>query len=228
MHVSNRSRHDVAVVGARVAGASTAMLLARLGHDLVVVDQASFPSDAVSTHSIARSGVVQLRRWGLLGPVLASGAPALRQVIFHAGGESVSHTIKHKAGVDLVVTPRRYVLDTIIAAAARQAGADVRTGVTVTGVQRDSGGRVVGISGYDRAGAPVDLRGRYVIGADGLRSQVARSARAGISQRRLPGGAAQVRVLRRAWRGSLWPSGRSPGCSRPTTRGVHLGLHSLR
>ena len=191
MHVSNRSRHDVVVVGARVAGASTAMLLARLGHDVAVVDQASFPSDAVSTHSIARSGVVQLRRWGLLGPVLASGAPALRQVTFHAGGESVSRTIKHKAGVDLVVAPRRYVLDTIIAAAARQAGADVRTGVTVTGVRRDGGGRVVGISGYDRAGAPVDLRGRYVIGADGLRSQVARSARAGISQRRLPGGAAQ-------------------------------------
>ena len=42
------------------------MLLARLGHDVVVVDQASFPSDTVSTHAIARSGVVQLRRWGLL------------------------------------------------------------------------------------------------------------------------------------------------------------------
>jgi 2-polyprenyl-6-methoxyphenol hydroxylase-like FAD-dependent oxidoreductase len=141
MHIPNRSHRDVVVVGARVAGASTAMLLARLGHDVVVVDAASFPSDAVSTHSIARSGVVQLRRWGLLGPVLASGAPALRQVTFHAGGASVSRTIQHKAGVDLVVAPRRYVLDTIIAAAARQAGADVRTGVTVTGVQRDGRGR---------------------------------------------------------------------------------------
>ena len=64
MHISNRSRRDVVVVGGRVAGSATAMLLARLGHDVVVVDQASFPSDAVSTHSIARSGVVQLRRWG--------------------------------------------------------------------------------------------------------------------------------------------------------------------
>jgi 2-polyprenyl-6-methoxyphenol hydroxylase-like FAD-dependent oxidoreductase len=116
MHISNRRHRDVVVVGARVAGASTAMLLARLGHDVVVVDPASFPSDAVSTHSIARSGVVQLRRWGLLGPVLASGAPALRQVTFHAGAASVSRTIKDKAGVDLVVAPRRYVLDTIIAA----------------------------------------------------------------------------------------------------------------
>jgi hypothetical protein len=80
----------------------------------------------------ARSGVVQLRRWRLLGPVLDSGAPAIRQVTFHAGGESVSRAIKHKAGVDLVVAPRRYVLDTITAAAAGRAGAGVRLGVPVT------------------------------------------------------------------------------------------------
>ena len=126
MRTTNRSRHDVVIVGARAAGAATAMLLARLGHDVVVVDQASFPSDTVLTHAVARSGVVQLRRWGLLDPVLASGAPAIRQVTFHAGGESVTHTIRHKAGVDLVVAPRRYVLDTIIAAAAQRAGAGVR------------------------------------------------------------------------------------------------------
>ena len=191
MHTSNRSRHDVVIVGARVAGAATAMLLARRGHDVAVVDQASFPSDTTSTHSIARSGVVQLRRWGLLDPVLASGAPAIRQVTFHAGGESVTRTIKHKAGVGLVLAPRRYMLDTILAAAAQRAGADVRLGVTVTGVQRDSRGRVTGISGHDRAGAPVDLRGRYVIGADGLRSPVARSAGAAITQGRPAGGAAQ-------------------------------------
>ena len=191
MRTTHRSRHDVVIVGARVAGAATAMLLARLGHDVVVVDQASFPSDTVSTHAIVRSGVVQLSRWGLLGPVLDSGAPAIRQVTFHAGGESVSRTIKHKAGVDLVVAPRRYVLDTITAEAAGLAGADVRTGVTVTGVQRDGYGRVTGISGHDRAGDPIDLGARYVIGADGLRSRVARSAGAVITQRRPAGGAAQ-------------------------------------
>jgi flavin-dependent dehydrogenase len=187
----NRSRHDVVVVGARVAGAATAMLLARLGHDVVLVDQASFPSDTVSTHAIARSGVVQLRRWGLLDPVLKSGAPAIRQVTFHAGGESVSRPIKHKAGVDLIVAPRRYILDTIIAGAAQHAGADVRMGVTVTAAQRDSRGRVTGISGHDRTGAPIDLGARCVIGADGLRSPVARSVGAAISQVRPAGGAAQ-------------------------------------
>jgi flavin-dependent dehydrogenase len=191
MHILNRSRHDVVIVGARVAGAATAMLLARLGHDVVVVDQASFPSDTVSTHAIARSGVVQLRRWGLLEAVLDSGAPAIRQVTFHAGGESVSRTIRHKAGVGLVVAPRRYELDTIIAAAAQRAGADVRMGVTVTGVQRDGRGRVTGIYGHDGAGAAIDLGARYVIGADGLSSRVARSVGATINEARLAGGAAQ-------------------------------------
>jgi 2-polyprenyl-6-methoxyphenol hydroxylase-like FAD-dependent oxidoreductase len=123
------------------------MLLARVGHDVVVVDQASFPSDTVSTHSLARSGVVQLHRWGLLDEVLDSGAPATRQVSFNAGGESVSRTIKHKAGVDFLVAPRRYVLDTILAAAAQRAGAQLRPGVTVTGLQRDGHGRVVGWPG---------------------------------------------------------------------------------
>src|SRR5215470_11156611 len=136
MRTLNRSRHDVVIVGGRVAGSATAMLLARLGHDVAVVEQASLPSDTVSTHAIARSGVVQLRRWGLLDAVLGSGAPAIRQVTFHAGGESVSRTVRHKAGVDLVVAPRRYALDAIVAAAARRAGAAVRTGVTVTGLRR--------------------------------------------------------------------------------------------
>jgi flavin-dependent dehydrogenase len=191
MHTANRSRHDVVVVGGRVAGSATAMLLARLGHDVMVVDQASFPSDTVSTHSLARSGVVQLRRWGLLGEVLDSGAPAIRQVSFNAGGESITRTIKAKAGVDFLVAPRRYVLDTILASAAESAGAELRTGVTVTGVQQDGRGRVVGVQGRDRSGARVDLGARFVIGADGLGSRVARSVGAPINEARLPGGAAQ-------------------------------------
>ena len=191
MHTSNRSRHDVVIVGGRVAGSATALLLARLGHDVAVVDRASFPSDTVSTHSIARSGAVQLRRWGLLDAVLNSGAPAIKQVTFHAGGESVSRPIRHKAGVGFVVAPRRYVLDTIVATAAERAGAGVRPGVTVTGVQRDRRGRVVGVYGRDRAGTPINIGARFVIGADGLQSRVARSVGAAFSEVRLAGGATQ-------------------------------------
>jgi flavin-dependent dehydrogenase len=167
------------------------MLLARLGRDVVVVDQASFPSDTVSTHSIARSGVVQLRRWGLLDGVLDSGAPAIRQVTFNAAGESTTRPIKDKAGVDLVVAPRRYVLDTLLASAAERAGAAVRPGVTVTGLQRDGHGRVVGVQGQDRTGAPVELGARWVIGADGLRSRVAREVGAAVIQAGAAGGAVQ-------------------------------------
>ncbi|HYY77858.1 MAG TPA: NAD(P)/FAD-dependent oxidoreductase [Actinomycetes bacterium] len=191
MHAADHRRHDVVVVGARVAGSATAMLLARLGRDVVVVDQASFPSDTVSTHSIARSGVVQLHRWGLLDEVLDSGAPAIRRVTFNAAGASVCRTIKDKAGVDLVVAPRRYVLDTILATAAERAGADVRPGVTVDGVRRDGRGRVVGVHGHDSAGAPVEIAARHVVGADGLRSRVARSVEAAFDEVRLAGGAAQ-------------------------------------
>ena len=92
------------------------------------------------------------------------------------------------------------MLDTILAAAAQRAGADLRTGVTVTGVQRDGRGRVTGISGHDRAGAPVDLGARYVIGTDGLSSRVARSAGAAISHGRPAGGAAQYAC----YAGSAW------------------------
>jgi len=192
MHAANRSRHDVVVVGGRVAGAATAMLLARLGHDVVVADQATFPSDTPSTHAIARSGVVQLARWGLLDEVLASGAPPIRQVTFHTpGGGPVSRPVQHKAGVDFLVAPRRYVLDAILAAAAERAGAQLRPGVTVTGVRRDGDGRVVGVAGHDHTGAPVELGARWVVGADGLRSRVARAVGAPVTLAGPPGGAAQ-------------------------------------
>jgi flavin-dependent dehydrogenase len=200
MQTADRSRHDVVIVGGRVAGSATAMLLAHLGHDVVIVDQASFPSDTVSTHSIARSGVVQLRRWGLVDEVLASGAPAIRQVTFNAAGESTRRTIKDKAGVDFLVAPRRYLLDTLLATAAEHAGAELHTGITVTGLQRDGGGRVVGVSGHDRTGDRVQIGARFVVGADGLRSRVAGLVDATINETGRAGGAAQYTY----YAGSPW------------------------
>ena len=118
MPTSHHRHHDVVVVGARAAGSATALLLARMGHDVAVLERAQFPSDTLSTHSISRSGVVQLSRWGLLDQVLASGAPAIHQVTFHVGGESVTRQVKQHAGVGLLVAPRRRVLDPLLADAA--------------------------------------------------------------------------------------------------------------
>jgi 2-polyprenyl-6-methoxyphenol hydroxylase-like FAD-dependent oxidoreductase len=176
--------HDVVVVGARCAGAATGMLLARLGHDVVVVDRTTFPSDTVSTHAVSRSGVVQLHRWGLLDAVLDSGAPAIREVSFHVDGEVLTKQVKDRAGVDLLVAPRRHVLDALLVDAAIDAGADVRTGITVTDACRDGNGRVDGVVGTDADGRPVRIRARFVIGADGLRSGVARSVGAAMVDER--------------------------------------------
>ena len=157
---SQRHRHDVVVVGARAAGAATALLLARQGFDVVLLDRDAFPSDTLSTHQIARPGVVQLSRWGLLDAVLASGAPALRQIAFTTPEGSVTRTVKDSSGVDLLVAPRRYVLDTLVSEAATAAGADVRLGVTVEGVHLDDAGRAVGVFGRGPSGAPVELAAR--------------------------------------------------------------------
>jgi flavin-dependent dehydrogenase len=182
---------DVVVVGARAAGAATALLLARLGHDVVLLDRDTFPADTLSTHQLARTGVVQLQRWGLLQRVLDSGAPPIQQVTFTTPDETTTRRIKDKAGVDLLVAPRRYILDTIVAEAAAEAGADLRYGVTVTGVHLDDTGRATGVYGHDRAGAAVDIQARFVVGADGLRSRVARCIGAGVIEDRGDFGAAQ-------------------------------------
>jgi flavin-dependent dehydrogenase len=198
---TDRHRHDVVVVGARAAGAATALLLARHGYDVVLLDRETFPADTLSTHQLARTGVVQLHGWGLLQRVLDSGAPPIRQVTFTAAGQSTTRWIKQKAGVDLLVAPRRYILDMIVAEAASAAGADLRYGVTVTGVHLDDTGRATGVYGHDRTGAPVDVHARFVVGADGLRSRVARAVGAEVVESRGDAGAARY-----AYYGGIpWP-----------------------
>jgi 2-polyprenyl-6-methoxyphenol hydroxylase-like FAD-dependent oxidoreductase len=196
------SHHDVVIVGARAAGSATARLLADLGHDVAVVDRAELPSDTISTHQVARTGVVALHRWGLLDTVIASGTPPLRQVTFDGAEGRRTFTIKDKSGVDCLVAPRRYVLDTLLAEAARHSGATLHMGVSVTDVTRDASGRATGVCGLDRDGEPVQLRGRFVIGADGLNSRVARSVGAPI----VVDGGATGAVLYAYFAGMPWPA----------------------
>jgi 2-polyprenyl-6-methoxyphenol hydroxylase-like FAD-dependent oxidoreductase len=165
--------YDVVVVGARAAGAATALLLARAGLRVLVVDRSRYGADTLSTHALLRGGVVQLHRWGLLDEVVASGAPPIHTTSFDYGTEHVALRMKPSHGVDALYAPRRTVLDPILVDAAREAGAEVRYGVSVTGVLRDAGGRVRGVAARDRTGAAIELRGRWVVGADGLHSTVA-------------------------------------------------------
>jgi 2-polyprenyl-6-methoxyphenol hydroxylase-like FAD-dependent oxidoreductase len=165
--------YDAIVVGARCAGAPTAMLLARRGYRVLAVDRARFPSDTVSTHLVHPPGVAALRRWGLLDRVIATGCPAIHTYAFDFG----PFTLAGSPGVDradVAYAPRRTVLDKILVDAASAAGVDVREGFIVEGVVFD-GDRVAGIRGNRPGGAAVIERARVVIGADGLRSLVAQA-----------------------------------------------------
>jgi 2-polyprenyl-6-methoxyphenol hydroxylase-like FAD-dependent oxidoreductase len=93
--------YDVVVVGARVAGASTALLLARAGARVALVDRAPYGTDTLSTHAFMRAGALQLRRWGLLDEVVAAGAPAVRRTTFHySDGESAERAIPSRLRFD--------------------------------------------------------------------------------------------------------------------------------
>ena len=166
-------RYDVIVVGARVAGAATAMLLARQGLRVLVVDRVSFPSDTISSHQLQVPGGALLHRWGLLGPLAAAGTPPARRIRFDAGGGLVmAGQFPACEGVDALYSPRRTLLDSILVEAARQAGAEVRENFRVTQLMA-SGGRVTGIRGSARGRPAVTETASLVIGADGKRSLVA-------------------------------------------------------
>jgi flavin-dependent dehydrogenase len=162
---------DVIVVGARCAGSPTAMLLARLGHRVLVVDRAPFPSDTTSTHLVHPPGVALLERWGLLDPVLATGSPPIDTYAFDFG----PFTISGAPGTDetpVAYAPRRTVLDKLLVDAASEAGAEVRERFTVESLIFDDG-RVIGIRGHGKRGKTVTEHARVVIGADGRYSLVA-------------------------------------------------------
>ena len=137
--------YDAVVVGGRIAGAATALLLARAGMKVVVVERGRRGSDTVSTHAFMRAGVLQLSRWGLLDAIESAGTPPIRRTVFHHPGlEPVTVTIRPRSGVDALYAPRRSVLDEILLGAALEAGAELVPG-TVTEVLRDENRRVTGV-----------------------------------------------------------------------------------
>jgi len=171
---SARSDYHAVVVGARVAGAATALQLAREGLRVLVIDRAEPGSDTLSTLALMRGGVLQLARWGVLDAVKAAGTPPIRKTTFHYADEELPIPIKDRDGVDALYAPRRTVLDVALADAARLAGADVMFGARLVELTRDARGRVNGVVVQDGVGGTRTVAARIVIGADGLRSTVAR------------------------------------------------------
>ena len=166
-------RYDVIVVGGRVAGAATAMLLARQGLRVLAVDRASFPSDTISSHQLQVPGVALLQRWGLLGKLTAAATPPTRRLRFDAGtGSVLDGQFPKYEGVNALYSPRRTLLDAILVEAARSAGAEIRENFRVTQLTASSG-QVTGIRGSARGRPEVTETASLVIGADGKRSLVA-------------------------------------------------------
>ena len=166
--------YDAIVVGARCAGAPTAMLLARAGHRVLLVDRAAFPSDTISTHLIHAPGVAALRRWGLLDQVVGTGCPPIDTYSLDFGPVTITGTPRPADGASTAYAPRRTVLDKILVDAAAAAGAEVRERFRVDDLLVEDGA-VVGLRGRDAGGTMVTERARVVVGADGWRSRVARA-----------------------------------------------------
>jgi 2-polyprenyl-6-methoxyphenol hydroxylase-like FAD-dependent oxidoreductase len=165
--------YDAIVVGARCAGSPTAMLLARRGYRVLLLDRDTFPSDILSTHYIHQPGVAKLKEWGLLERVLATDVPPITTLHVDLDGIHLSGMPPYQ-GIDFALCPRRTALDTVLVDAAVAAGAELRDGFVVEDVVWD-GDAVVGIRGHHKGGASVEERARVVIGADGMHSVIARA-----------------------------------------------------
>jgi 2-polyprenyl-6-methoxyphenol hydroxylase-like FAD-dependent oxidoreductase len=165
--------YDVIVVGARCAGSPTAMLLARKGYRVLVVDRATFPSDTISTHLVHPPGIAALKRWGILDKLVATDCPPIHTYVTDFGPFAITGS----PGIDdapVAYCPRRTVLDKLLVDAAREAGAEVREGFSVEEVIVTDG-RVTGIRGHGNDGAMLTATAPIIIGADGRHSLVARA-----------------------------------------------------
>ena len=167
------------VVGGGPAGSSTAFALARAGARVLLLERARFPRPKPCAEYLSPQASRLLDSMGALEAVEAAGAAHLAGMVVRApngalirGDFAAAHGFP--AFRDRGLALRRTVLDPILLDVARRAGVVVRERTRVTDVTRDAAGRVHGVHVLDERGTSHELRARLVIGADGLRSVVAR------------------------------------------------------
>jgi len=168
--------YDAIIVGARCAGASVGMLLARRGHRVLIVDRAHFPSEIAQGHFIHRHGPRRLHDWGL-GARVAGMCPPITATTLDIGDFPLSSDGLIRDGIPLGYAPRRAHLDRLLLEAAIEAGADVRQGWTVDEFVTDDD-RVVGVRGRHGDAHSLIEHAKVVVGADGRHSRLAKFVQA--------------------------------------------------
>jgi flavin-dependent dehydrogenase len=174
-------RYDAAVVGASLAGCTAAILLARSGARVALVDKSEDPASfkRICSHYIQPEGVPTLERLGLMGPILAAGG--LLSPLQVRTPEGLIEPPVERAG--LGVNLRRERLDPLVREAAAAApGVELMLGWSAQRLLRE-GGAVAGVAVRDRAGAELSLRAPLTVGADGRDSRVAELAGAEVRTR---------------------------------------------
>jgi menaquinone-9 beta-reductase len=182
--MADSRRCDVLVIGGGPAGTSTAVALARHGVDVVLVDRAHFPRPKPCAEYLSPEASRILDAMGALDAVEESGAARLRGVVVRAPNGSLIHGEflsghGYRPFSDRGLSVRREVLDQVLLDRARAAGVRVHEGVRATGLRVD-GGIVRGADLLADGGRSADIDANLVVGADGLRSIVAR--RLGLSR----------------------------------------------
>jgi flavin-dependent dehydrogenase len=170
-------RYDVAIVGAGPAGTHLALRLAERGFRTALLDRKRFPRHKPCGEFLSPECLPLLREVGLHGTVAALGASAIEGLDLHGFDRTATGTFGRvpRAVVDRHgFAIRREVLDTVaLRAAAARAEIDVFEGHAMRSLLRDGAGAVCGVAVQAPDLHRFEIRARFTIGADGLRSRVA-------------------------------------------------------
>jgi flavin-dependent dehydrogenase len=161
---------DVLIVGAGPAGTTAALVLARAGVNVTLLDRASFPRDKLCGDSVNPGTMALLGRLGVAADIEARGLPVEGMLVTGPGGAAVTGT--YPGGL-VGRSIRRCDLDVILLDAAIAAGARFEDGVRVAGPIADAAGSTTRVTGVRVAGGAGERRAAIVIAADGRRSTLA-------------------------------------------------------